>query len=207
MILKKVRSSFVVPKMLWRRAGSCDEVREPMIHPADGDEVSNRHPAGDSQAHLNVAPLPSHLQRGYYSHPGETRGSAAVAFGVQMTEHGDTQSDLIERSLIEAVVENWRLLRLFERVLDRLDAGEQARYARQLRPFQKRLADLLEVAGYKLVSLEGLPFDTGTAASAVNLAEFGPDDTLIVDQMVEPIVMGANGLRRQGTVTVRRAQL
>jgi hypothetical protein len=58
----------------------------------------------------------------------------------------------------------------------------------------------------KLVNVEGQPFDPGIAASAMNLGDFAPEDALLVDQMVEPIVMGPNGLKRQGTVMLRKAQ-
>ena len=44
------------------------------------------------------------------------------------------------------------------------------------------------------------------AASALNLGDFGPDDVLLVDQMVEPIIMGPNGLRKQGTVMLRKVE-
>jgi hypothetical protein len=45
------------------------------------------------------------------------------------------------------------------------------------------------------------------AASALNLGDFGPDDVLLVDQMLEPIIMGPNGLRKQGTVMLRKAEV
>ena len=32
------------------------------------------------------------------------------------------------------------------------------------------------------------------------------DDVLLVDQMVEPIIMGPNGLRKQGTVMLRKVE-
>ena len=44
------------------------------------------------------------------------------------------------------------------------------------------------------------------AASAINIGDFGPDDVLLVEQMVEPIIMGPDGLRRQGTVMLRKVQ-
>jgi hypothetical protein len=108
---------------------------------------------------------------------------------------------------LDVAVETWRLSRLFARVVTKLDAGEQGRYVSQLRYFQKKVDDHLEAVGYKLVSLEGQPFDAGLAASAVNIADFGPDEDLLIDQMVEPIVMGTAGLKRQGTVIVRKAHL
>lgn len=117
----------------------------------------------------------------------------------------EERSNLLEHSLIEVAVETWRFSRLFARVLNKLDAGDQGRYANQLRYFQKKVEEQLESAGLKLVSVEGQPFDPGIAASAVNLGDFGPDETLLVEQMVEPIIMGTDGLRRPGTVIVRKA--
>jgi hypothetical protein len=119
----------------------------------------------------------------------------------------EERSGLLEHSLIEVAVETWRFSRLFARIVNKLDAGEQARYANQLRYFQKKVEEQLESAGFKLVSVEGQPFDPGIAASAVNLGDFGPDETLLVEQMVEPIIMGADGLKRAGTVIVRKAHV
>jgi hypothetical protein len=36
------------------------------------------------------------------------------------------------------------------------------------------------------------------------LDDFAPDDTLVIEQMIEPIIMGSEGLRRQGAVVLRR---
>lgn len=112
----------------------------------------------------------------------------------------------IEQSLIEMAVESWRFCRLVTRVIGKLDAGESTRYVNQLRYFQKRVEENLDSNGLKLVNVEGHPYDPGMAASALNLGDFGPDDELFVDQMVEPIVMSSNGLRRQGTVMLRKAE-
>lgn len=106
----------------------------------------------------------------------------------------------LERSLIDIAVESWRFSRLFARLVGRLDAGESSRYVNQLRYFQKKLEESLESSGLRLVNVEGQPFDPGMAASALNIGDFGPDDVLLVEQMVEPIIMGPEGLRKQGTV-------
>lgn len=124
-----------------------------------------------------------------------------------MTSQNGDRSELLERSLIDVAVETWRLSRLFARVVTKLDAGDQGRYANQLRYFQRKVEEHLDAAGFKLVSVEGQPFDPGVAAAAVNIADFGPDEKLLVEQMVEPIVMGSEGLRRQGTVLVRKAHV
>lgn len=119
-------------------------------------------------------------------------------------EQRTEREQLLERSLIDIAVESWRFARLFGRLVSKLDAGEGSRYINQLRYFQKKLEDSLEASGMKIVNVEGHPFDPGIAASAINIGDFGPDDILLVDQMVEPIIMGSEGLRKQGTVMLRK---
>lgn len=121
-----------------------------------------------------------------------------------MTNRQEEINVQLERSLIDLAVESWRFSRLFSRVVSKLDVGESSRYVNQLRYFQKKLEDSLGATGLILVSIEGQPYDPGMAASALNLGDFGPDDELLVDQMVEPIIMGPEGLRKQGTVMLRK---
>ncbi len=124
--------------------------------------------------------------------------------GNLMTTEHSGMNDRLERSLIDIAVESWRFSRLFLRVVNKLDAGEAGRYVNQLRYFQKRVEETLDANGLKLVNVEGQPFDPGMAASALNIGDFGPDDQLLVDQMVEPIIMSPEGLRKQGTVMLRK---
>lgn len=115
-------------------------------------------------------------------------------------------SEQAEKSLIEIAIDSWKFSRLFSRVISKLDAGDTTRYVNQLRYFQKRVEESLQAAGLRLVSVEGQPYDPGMAASALNIGDFGPEDALLVDQMVEPIIMGPNGLKKEGTVMLRKAQ-
>jgi hypothetical protein len=121
-----------------------------------------------------------------------------------MSDSG-TESASATDGLIELAVDSWRLSRLLLRVLAKLDAGEAGRYHSQLRYHVKRLEDTLKASGLTLVNLEGQPYDTGVAATALNIADFGADDVLVVDQMVEPIIMSASGVRRTGTLMLRKA--
>jgi hypothetical protein len=118
----------------------------------------------------------------------------------------NSSADQIERSLIEIAVESWKFSRIFARVVNKLDAGEAGRYVNQLRYFQKKVEQNLDAAGLKLVNVEGHAFDPGMAASPLNIEDFGPEDALLVDQMVEPIIMGPDGLKKQGTVMLRKVQ-
>ena len=54
--------------------------------------------------------------------------------------------------------------------------------------------------------VQGHPFDPGMAATPLNIEEFESEDALIVDQMLEPIIMGHDGVVRTGTVTLRKVE-
>jgi hypothetical protein len=123
-----------------------------------------------------------------------------------MTSNITADAEQLERALMEMAVEGWRFSRLFGRVLGKLEASDGARYAKQLRCYTGKLADNLHAAGLTLVDIEGQPFTAGVAATALNVGDFQHDDELLIDQMMEPIIMGPAGPRRLGTVMLRKAQ-
>lgn len=114
---------------------------------------------------------------------------------------------MLKKSLLDVAVESWRFGRLFDRLLLKLDAGEQGRYRGQFRWFHRKLEDALMDAGLQIVNIEGQAFDPGIAATPLNIEEFGSEDALVVDQMLEPIIMGSGGVVRTGTVTLRKVTL
>lgn len=115
--------------------------------------------------------------------------------------------EILTQSVINMAVESWRFGRVFDRLLTKLDAGEQNRYKSQFRWFLKKVEEVLDQANLRIVNVEGHPFDPGMAATPLNIEEFGTEDTLMVDQMLEPIIMGEEGLIRIGTVTLRKVEL
>jgi hypothetical protein len=123
-----------------------------------------------------------------------------------MDENAPTAAPQLDRLLVEIAVESWRFAKLFQRLLAKLDAGDGSRFVNQYRYYLKRLEETLGQAGLRLVDVEGTPYDAGIAATALNAGDFGPEDVLTVDQMVEPIIMGPEGLVRAGTVMLRKAQ-
>jgi hypothetical protein len=124
-----------------------------------------------------------------------------------MLQENFSRHEQLENMLIDMAIESWRFSRLFASVVNKLDAGEAGRYVNQHRYFLKRVEENLDAAGFKLVNVEGELFDPGMAASAINMGEFGPDEMLIVDRMIEPIVMGRDGLKKQGAVMLRKVGL
>jgi hypothetical protein len=115
------------------------------------------------------------------------------------------REDVLVGTLVDVAVESWRFLRAMERVVASLDADQQRRAGSRFHYFQQRLADALGAVDLRLVQLDGAPFGPGLAATAVNAADFGPQADLVVDQTLEPVVLGPEGVVRLGTVTLRRA--
>lgn len=115
-------------------------------------------------------------------------------------------AEMIINSLIDICVEGWRFGRLFIRILAKLDAEDAARHINQFRYYQKRIDESLESVGMRLVNIEGQPYEPGTAATALNISDFEPNDRLFVDQMIEPIIMSSDGVIKTGTVMLRKAE-
>ena len=123
----------------------------------------------------------------------------------------DTENNIIEDPLQQTVlimaIEFWRISKVFVRMLAKLDAGEQHRYKNQFHWYMKKVEEALGQADLHIVNVEGHSFDPGMAATPLNLEEFSAEDTLIVEQMIEPIIMGKEGLVKTGTVTLRKVEL
>jgi hypothetical protein len=136
---------------------------------------------------------------------GISRRTASLRHGAQggETMEAGTSSPRPARALIDLSIEGWRFARLFAKVCTKLDAGEAQRYANQLRYFQKRIEETLEAAGLRLVNLEGQPYDPGLPATALNVGDFPPEMRLYVEQMLEPVIMGPDGLVKTGTIMLR----
>jgi hypothetical protein len=110
----------------------------------------------------------------------------------------------LKSTVINMAVESWRFGKVFNRLLTKLDAGEQNRYKNQFRWFIKKVEEAMEKAELRIVNVEGHPFDPGMAATPLNVEEFDIEDTLYVDQMLEPIIMDKEGILQTGTVTLRK---
>lgn len=115
--------------------------------------------------------------------------------------------EVLREAVISMAIESWRIGRVIDRILLKLDAGEQNRFKSQYRWFMKKVDEALEQADLRIVNVEGHPFDPGMAATPLNIEEFDSKDDLMVEQMLEPIIMGKEGLVKTGTVTLRKVEL
>lgn len=114
--------------------------------------------------------------------------------------------EVLTTSLVDLAVESWRFSKLFARVLQKLDAGEDSRYQGQLRYFHHKLEEALKDVGMRIVNVEGHPFDPGIAATPLNGEDFAAEDALVVDRMLAPIITGPDGVVRMGTVMLKKVE-
>ena len=119
----------------------------------------------------------------------------------------EEKMEVHKEAIISMAIESWRFGRVFDRLIAKLDASEQKRYKSQLRWFMKKVEESLEQVDLRIVDVEGHPFDPGMAATPLNIEDFDSEDSLVVDQMLEPIIMGKEGLVKTGTVILRRVEL
>lgn len=110
-----------------------------------------------------------------------------------------------QSALVDLAVESWKFARAFMRVVSKLDAGEKARHESQARWYVKRLTESLAASGLRIVNVENKAYDPGDAVKPLNIEDFAPEDALVVDQMLEPIIMRESNLVRPGTVMLRKA--
>lgn len=114
---------------------------------------------------------------------------------------------LMQDIVLNMTIESWRFSRVFESVLLKLDVEDQSRHKSQLRWFTKKVDEALDSAELKIVNVEGHSFDPGMAATPLNIEDFEPSDRLVVDQMIEPIIMGKEGLVKTGTVILKKVEV
>ena len=117
-----------------------------------------------------------------------------------MTE--DPQNELLATAtecLVNVCIEGWRFTKAYLRVTSKLDAGEIKKSDGPWRYFIRQMEEKCgRTVGITLVNIEGQLFGPGIAANAVNIQDFTEGEPLFVDQMLEPIVMGPNGLGEWG---------
>ena len=105
-------------------------------------------------------------------------------------------------ALSQIAAEAWRLDRVVEKALTRMEPRDAERFSGQYRWFQKKVDAALLQAGLTIVDLSGQMYSVGLAVTPLNADEFG-DEPLEVAQMVEPIIMSGGEVMKPGTVMLR----
>ncbi len=123
------------------------------------------------------------------------------------TQNETMTHEAMREAFITMAVESWKLARAFGNMLRTIEPHRQNRYMDQLRCFSKTAGETMDVTGLSFVSIEGQYFDPNMAVTPVNLEEFAAQDLLVIEQMLEPIVMGKDMVLRPGTVLLRKAEI
>ena len=70
----------------------------------------------------------------------------------------------------------------------------------------EKLNDIAASDGIHIEEIDsGTEYDTGMSVNPLNIEDFSADDSLQIEQMIEPIIMKDASLVRTGTVILRRA--
>ena len=136
----------------------------------------------------------------------ETAGPTPTEPLPETAEGSHPNREVLAKALVDLAVEGWRFGKLFGQLLEKLVTGERSRYRGQLSWFEEKLNEALKEAGMKIANVEGHPFDPGVAATPLNAGDFAADDALVIDRMLEPVIMGSEGIVRMGTVTLKKVE-
>ena len=110
----------------------------------------------------------------------------------------------MQGSLVAIATETFRVSKVLEKVLTKIDAEDQQKYASQFAWFFKKVTKELELNGIRLVNLEGKEYQPGDAIVPLNIADFSPNETLYIQQMIEPIIMNDGTILKTGTALLER---
>ena len=124
-----------------------------------------------------------------------------------MTSGDGTVSDPVQmqQALVDLMIESWRFVSGYDRVISQLPVEKHSRFQSRSRFFRNRLDEIAKEAGFTVSSPElGSVFDVGRPERPLNADEFEPDRTVVVEQVIEPTLIRADGLIiHTGTVMLR----
>jgi hypothetical protein len=104
--------------------------------------------------------------------------------------------------MAELASEYWKLLQAFERSVALAPDPAKARLAAQARYSSERLTNLLERAGMRIVSFDGMKFEVNLPAIAVNAGDISSEQACVVERTLEPAVVTDNSVILTGKVFV-----
>lgn len=110
--------------------------------------------------------------------------------------------DDLQNSFTDLAVEHWRLIRVLERLIDRLPVEAQARVVAQARFAASKLNGLVTQNGFQLETFDGRTFEPSLPVTAVNADEFAGDMELHVRETLEPTVLSNGHVLKLGKVTL-----
>lgn len=133
-------------------------------------------------------------------------GRNKKASSAPMPESAGPSGEEAADTVLALVLEMHRLSSLMMTVLGHLGPLDQKKYSSRLAFIGQKIQSIVEGAQLRIVALEGTRFDEGMAVTAINLSDFGSEEELYIDKVVEPLVMSPHGVAHRGIVSVKRRE-
>lgn len=174
------------------RALSQDREREPPDRPRQARELAGS--SGSQNGGEKSAPS-----------PGASAGQGAGAQAQSEAELRDVfpEIEAARTQVAEIAGDAWRLAKLLERVERKLQGADRDRCRIRREDCLNKLKRSLADFGVRLIDLEGRDYEAGVAIEPVGMDRFPGRRDWVIEAMIEPIVMGPNGLIKQGVARVK----
>ncbi len=106
------------------------------------------------------------------------------------------------QALVDLASESWRLAQQVRRAVPAMEPMAAERFMSQFEWYMRKVHAVLDEAGLRAVDLTGEKYTVGLAVTPLNLEDFpeSVDMRFRIAQMVEPVIMENNRLRKPGTV-------
>jgi hypothetical protein len=109
-----------------------------------------------------------------------------------------------EVALANFAVEIWRLPKVLDKLIAKIDLNEQKKYISQFSWFHKKAIEFLQSENVIITSFEGSPFDVGMPVNPINIGDFNKDDEMFVEQVLEPVIIQNEKIIKTGSVILKK---
>ena len=119
-----------------------------------------------------------------------------------------TNTDNQKIIIAELVVEEYRFLKSYLSMMNKLFAEEAAKYKSAYQFHVDRIMDILNRSDMKIVDLTNKPYDDGLSIIALNMEDFDKKDKLIISQVIEPLIISTidGSIIKSGTVILEKIE-
>lgn len=133
------------------------------------------------------------------------RRKAEKSLPAGLQDNPEKEVTTLRGALAGIASESWRFSHAMEKALQRMDAMDAERFARQYSYFSTRVSRAMADAGLTSLDLTGQPYDIGMAVQPMNIDEFDEDEPLVITQMIEPVILCGGRVMKTGMVMLGRA--
>ncbi len=116
---------------------------------------------------------------------------------------GDQRTEL---ALADLAAEYWKLLKNYNHVIAAAPEHLRSGLLAQAKFGARRLIAIMELAGMRVETFDGVEYSTNLPASAVNADEFSAGERPIVEQTLEPAIVRSGVAIRPGRVYLAAAK-